>query len=66
MAADLKPLIHRILENYTLRWDGTHGVGHWARVLENGIRLAKDTGANIEVVQLFAIFSRFVSSERGS
>ena len=37
-------------------WHGTHGVGHWARVLENGIRHDKDTKANIEIVQLFAIF----------
>ena len=41
---------------YALLWNGTHGVGHWARVLENGIRLAKETKANIEVVQFFAIF----------
>ena len=53
---NLKPIIHRILEDYELPWHGTHGVGHWARVLENGIRLAKETGANVEVVQLFAIF----------
>jgi len=53
---DFKPIIHRILEDYALSWNGTHGVGHWARVLENGLRLAKGTAANIEVVQLFAIF----------
>ena len=53
---NLKSLIHRILEDYSLPWHGTHGVGHWARVLENGTRLAKETKANIEVVQLFAIF----------
>ena len=53
---DLKPLIHRILEDYSLPWHGTHGVGHWARVLENGLRLARQTKANVEVVQLFAIF----------
>jgi uncharacterized protein len=60
---DLKPIIHRILEEYALPWHGTHGVGHWARVLENGLRLAKETGANVEVVQLFAVFhdSRRVS-----
>ena len=52
----LKPIIHRILEDYALPWHGTHGVGHWARVLENGVRLAWETKANIEVVQLFAIF----------
>ena len=60
---DLKPLVHRILDDYALRGDGTHGVGHWARVLENGLRLADATGAKIEVVQLFAILhdSRRVS-----
>ena len=53
---DLKPLVHHILEDYALRWDGTHGIGHWARVLENGLRLATTTGAKVEVVQLFAVF----------
>jgi uncharacterized protein len=53
---DLKPLIHSILEDYALPWEGTHGVSHWARVLENGLRLAKTTGAVVEVVQLFAVF----------
>ena len=28
---------------------------HWARVLENGLRLAQVTGANVEIVQLFAV-----------
>ena len=53
---NLKPLIHRILEDYALPPHGTHGVGHWARVLENGLRLAEATDAKVEVVQLFAIF----------
>jgi uncharacterized protein len=53
---NLKPIVHAILEEYALPWHGTHGVSHWARVLENGIRLAQETGANIEVVQLFAVF----------
>ena len=26
---DLKPVIHRILEDYALPPHGTHGVGHW-------------------------------------
>lgn len=34
---------------------GTHGVGHWARVLENGLRLAEATGADPLVVGLFAV-----------
>lgn len=53
---ELRPLVHRILEDYALPWDGTHGVGHWARVLENGLRLAQGTEAKLEVVQLFAVF----------
>ena len=52
----LKPIVHAILEEYALPWGGTHGVSHWARVLENGLRLSQKTGANIEVVQLFAVF----------
>ena len=52
----LKPIAHAILEDYVLPWNGTHGVAHWARVLENGLRLAQETGANVEVVQLFAVF----------
>ena len=53
---DLKALVHVILEDYALPWDGPHGVSHWARVLENGLRLADQTGANVDVVQLFAVF----------
>jgi uncharacterized protein len=49
-------LIQTILNQYTLKWSGTHGVSHWARVLENGLCLAKETGAVVRVVELFAIF----------
>ena len=48
-------ILQGILEEYVLPWGGDHGIAHWARVLENGLRLAEETGANIEVVQLFAI-----------
>jgi len=53
---NLKSIVHAILTDYPLPWHGTHGVGHWARVLENGLRLATATGANVEVVHLFAVF----------
>lgn len=52
---NLKLIIHTILEDYALPWHGDHGVGQWARVFENGMRLAAVTGANVEVVQLFAV-----------
>jgi uncharacterized protein len=53
---NLKPIVHAILEDYALPRHGTHGVSHWARVLENGLRLAETTGAISDVVQLFAVF----------
>jgi uncharacterized protein len=52
---DLPLILETILNQYVLPWDGDHGVSHWARVLENGLRLAEETGANIQVVQLFAV-----------
>src|SRR5262249_56457260 len=32
-----------------------HGITHWARVLENGRRLATETAADLAVVALFAV-----------
>ena len=55
MTPNLSLILHAILEDYALSWDGHHGIAHWARVLENGLRLVRETGANIEVVRLFAI-----------
>ena len=52
---NLKPILQVILEDYALPLAGVHGVAHWARVLENGLRLAEETGANVEVVALFAV-----------
>lgn len=49
-------LIHTLVQQYALPPKGTHGLSHWARVLENGRVLARRTGANIEVVELFAVF----------
>lgn len=45
---------------------GDHGVVHWARVLENGLRVAEANGADREVVTLFALFhdSRRVNEGR--
>ncbi len=49
-------LLALILEDYSLDPLGYHGVCHWARVLENGLRLAPLTGADPHVVALFAVF----------
>jgi uncharacterized protein len=37
---NLKPLVQTLLEEYALPRAGTYGVGHWARVLQNGLRLS--------------------------
>ncbi len=49
-------LLRTIAAGYTLPLDGVHGLVHWARVLENGRRLAAVTGADLRVVELFAVF----------
>jgi uncharacterized protein len=49
-------LVAGILAQYRLPRFGLHGVGHWARVLDNGRRLAAACGARLEVVELFALF----------
>ena len=47
-------LIEVLRAQFTLDWDGIHGIAHWERVRENGLRLAEQTGANRTVVELFA------------
>ena len=53
---DIGVLIDEVLKDYALPWYGLHGVSHWGRVLENGLSLAQITGADTDVVTLFAIF----------
>lgn len=63
---DEKAILREILRGYVLPVRGAHGVLHWARVRENGRRLAETTGADAEVVTLFALFhdSRRVNEVR--
>jgi uncharacterized protein len=49
-------LLEQILKEYALPVRGTHGVTHWARVLENGRRIGPASGADMLVVELFAVF----------
>lgn len=53
---DIRPILDEILAGYSLPWFGTHGLSHWGRVLENGLRVAESTGADRTVVTLFALF----------
>ena len=56
MPFGIRLILQTILDQYMLPWDGDHGIAHWARVTENGVKLAEMTGADAEVVRLFAIF----------
>lgn len=53
---DETAIIREILKDYALPVWGYHGVDHWARVRENGLRIAQSVGANEDVVRLFALF----------
>lgn len=55
MIVDVHAILQAILRGYALDLEGIHGVAHWARVMENGLRLASETGADVEVVRLFAL-----------
>lgn len=55
MPARVRSVLCRVLEEYSLPWAGDHGVAHWARVWEIGMRLAEATGADREIVALFAV-----------
>jgi uncharacterized protein len=52
----LGPLVRAVAPGHHRGGAGSHGLSHWARVLENGLRLAPATGANVAVVALFAVF----------
>ncbi|MEZ5949078.1 MAG: hypothetical protein R3C12_07665 [Planctomycetaceae bacterium] len=54
MQHEPSPVLQAILEDYALPLGGDHGA-YWARVLENGLRLAEETRAIVEVVSLFAV-----------
>lgn len=50
----LDSLLEMVQELFTLNWYGIHGILHWQRVKDNGLCLAELTGANQQVVELFA------------
>jgi len=59
-------LLGRIAAQYRLHPQATHGIGHWGRVLENGLLLARETGADPLVVTLFAVFHDACRQNEGS
>ena len=49
-------LIEAVTKHVSINLCGIHGLSHWARVLDNGLRLAVANGADPAVVELFALF----------
>lgn len=50
-----KKLLAEVKAQFRIDVRGIHGAPHWARVRANGLRLAKVTGADTTVVELFAV-----------
>lgn len=48
-------LLRRLIEAFPLRLLGTHGITHWARVLETGRRLSGAMGAPSRIVEYFSV-----------
>ena len=46
----------RVEDQFALGRDSYHGPAHWRRVLALGRKLAPHTGADLRVVELFAVF----------
>ncbi len=56
MTSEMKAIAQVIVAEYDLPLSGIHGISHWARVYDNGQRLAEASGADSDVVALFALF----------
>lgn len=63
LSAELFALLRR---RFRLDWRGIHGAGHWARVRANGLRLAPATGADVAVVELFAVLHDVCREDEGA
>lgn len=55
---NFRPLVIEILKQYQLPWYSTHGLPHWGRVLENGLRIAEHSTETVDedIITLFAFF----------
>lgn len=51
---DMQRVVQTAKQRFALNLRGIHGLRHWHRVRENGLRIARHNGANRLVVELFA------------
>src|SRR4051812_29752664 len=55
-AIDYEAIWRFVRGQFPLGPDSIHGPRHWRNVEQNGVALAKETGADVTVVSLFAVF----------
>lgn len=55
MQIDKQGLLGHIQQQFKIDWHGIHGVSHWARVRNHGLRVGEQMGADLLVVELFAL-----------
>jgi uncharacterized protein len=55
MAVISSELMRVVRAQYRLDWHGHHGVAHWARVHRHGLEIGTLVGADLRVVELFAV-----------
>ena len=53
---DFANLWRTVSGQFLLGKNSDHGPDHWRRVEQNGLLLARETGADVTVVRLFALF----------
>jgi uncharacterized protein len=64
--ADLGRVVRVAKERFPMSLHGLHGVGHWQRVRENGLRLARLTDTDPLIVELFAFLHDCCREEDGT
>ena len=65
MKYNLEEIVNLAKERFCLDLDGTHGIAHWERVRQNGSMLSKHTGADGNIVELFAFLHDCCREDNG-
>jgi uncharacterized protein len=64
--ADFQQVVRAAKDRFVLSLHGIHGVAHWQRVRENGLRIARHSGASPLLVELFAFLHDCCREDDGS
>src|SRR5215468_4281785 len=63
---DFQQVVRVAKGRFVLGLHGIHGVSHWQRVRENGLRIARHSGADPLIVELFAFLHDCCREDDGS